>query len=137
MSVIELFLVYLVTILSYFPLQLVCFLPSLPSEYLKADCHSVGDRQMIKRRVAGKRSPTLTPSILYSLTGTTPQIFDATNYPTSFINRIPPWIDNGDSKVISSLTPSEGSFHGICILVDEMGGFNEARRGSTFSAISR
>lgn len=95
-----------------------------------------GERQVVKRRVASRRSPSLTPPIIYSLTGQTPRILDVTSHPASFSSRIPPWKSDSMYAVVSSLTPGGPiPLHGRCTMEDATN-WNQDRRGSEFSVMS-
>ncbi|GAA5960667.1 hypothetical protein JCM21900_005447 [Sporobolomyces salmonicolor] len=74
--------------------------------------YAIGERRLVKRRYPTRRSPSLTPPIIYYLIGDSPVIADATSMPPTTAGLIPPF-KNGDSlyAVTSVLTPA-----GVCRL---------------------
>jgi len=80
---------------------------------------SIGERQLVKRRYPTRRSPVLTPPLVYFLIGDTPAILDATSWPApTFPGFVPPQRE-GDSMyaVTSVLTPAGvAKMHGECLV---------------------
>ena len=119
-------------LLSYSIGQSFAYLPELLADMPMR----IGERQLVKRRVASRRSPSLTPPIIYSLTGQTPRILDVTSHSSPFHARIPPWKSDSMYAVVSSLTPAGPiPLHGRCTMEDATE-WNQDRRGSEFSVVS-
>lgn len=75
---------------------------------------------MIKRRSAGRRSPTLTPPIIYSLIFDTPSILDCTNQPPTSSRWVVPWKASELYTVVSAITPNATpGYHGRCELLND------------------
>ncbi|BGP11165.1 hypothetical protein JCM10049v2_007064 [Rhodotorula toruloides] len=81
--------------------------------------YAIGDRQLIKRRYPTRRSPVLTPPILFALIGDTAGgILDCTSMPPTVSGMVPPH-KGGDSMyaVTSVLTPAGlARVHGSCVV---------------------
>ncbi|GAA5869553.1 hypothetical protein JCM8547_001521 [Rhodosporidiobolus lusitaniae] len=85
--------------------------------------YAIGSRQLVKRRYPTRRSPVLTPPVVYFLIADTPAILDATQWPATFAGMVPP--DKGEDSmyaVTSVLTPAGvAKMHGECLLVEGAG----------------
>ncbi|KAI5475611.1 hypothetical protein MNV49_001121 [Pseudohyphozyma bogoriensis] len=80
--------------------------------------YTFGEREMIKRRYPSRRTPTLTPPIIYAIFGDTPSMTDATHCGPTVPREVPGWKDPDDS-VMTVLTPAGAAeFHGLCLLPD-------------------
>ncbi|GAA6007516.1 hypothetical protein JCM11491_004192 [Sporobolomyces phaffii] len=83
----------------------------------------IGERQLVKRRFPTRRSPSLSPPLVYYLIGDTPAIADVTSWPPTTAGMVPPFKE-GDSMyaVASVLTPSgTGKLHGQCVVTSSDG----------------
>ncbi|BGP57996.1 hypothetical protein JCM8202_001766 [Rhodotorula sphaerocarpa] len=80
--------------------------------------YSLGVREVIKRRVPTRRSPAMTPPIVYRLIGDTPAIRDCTEMPPTTLGCTPPHREGGEMyDVTSVLTPRGlGMLHGRCLV---------------------
>ncbi|KAK4702549.1 hypothetical protein P7C70_g3668, partial [Phenoliferia sp. Uapishka_3] len=81
--------------------------------------YTIGDHQVVKRRYPSRRSPTMTPPIIYSIIKDTPAILDVTSHTSTTARTVPSWRDQNDTMytVVSVLTPGGTSaFHGDCTL---------------------
>ncbi|GAA5877983.1 hypothetical protein JCM16303_002803 [Sporobolomyces ruberrimus] len=100
--------------------------------------YTIGERQLVKRRFPTRRSPTLTPPLIYYLTGDTPAIVDVGSWPPTTAGMIPPFKE-GDTmySITSVLTPSgAGRLHGQCLVVasdgaSSIGGGSSIHDGSS------
>lgn len=78
--------------------------------------YAIGQRQLVKRRTGTRRTPHLTPPLVYQLIGDTPAILDITSQPPTHARWIVPWKENDPMySVVSALTPfSSIEYHGVC-----------------------
>ncbi|GAA5888275.1 hypothetical protein JCM6882_008565 [Rhodosporidiobolus microsporus] len=84
---------------------------------------SIGTRQLVKRRYPTRRSPSLSPPVVYALIGDTPAIVDATSWPPTHAGMVPPQYGEDSMYAVTAvLTPAgSGRMHGECV-VSEGGG---------------
>ncbi|GAA6059920.1 hypothetical protein JCM10212_003060 [Sporobolomyces blumeae] len=103
--------------------------------------YAIGERQLVKRRFPARRSPSLTPPLIYYLIGDTPAIPDATAWPPTTSGMIPPFKE-GDTmySITSVLTPAGiGRLHGHCTITSSdnassIGGASSMNDGSSTRA---
>ncbi|GAA5827829.1 hypothetical protein JCM11251_007692 [Rhodosporidiobolus azoricus] len=93
---------------------------------------SIGTRQLVKRRYPTRRSPTLTPPVVYALIGDTPAIVDATAWPVTRTGTVPPQYGDDSMYVVTAvLTPAgQGKMHGECLVSEAGGGGAASSAGS-------
>lgn len=82
---------------------------------------AVGDRQLTKRKAGSRRTPALSPPVVYALIGDTPAIRDVSTLPreATALHAVLPWAPEGDTMftVTSVLTPAgTNAFHGACLV---------------------
>ncbi|GAA5872743.1 hypothetical protein JCM1840_004506 [Sporobolomyces johnsonii] len=80
--------------------------------------YAIGERQLVKRRYPTRRSPSLTPPIVYYLIGDTPAIADVTSMPATTSGLIPPFKDGDSMYAITSVLTPAGvcRLHGNCVI---------------------
>lgn len=82
--------------------------------------YTLGTRQLVRRRLPTRRSPSLTPAHVYSLIGDTPAILDVTAYPPTMMRVTPKWKEGEESgmyAVVSILgVMGTACFHGPCVV---------------------
>ncbi|KAM0786101.1 hypothetical protein ACM66B_006912 [Microbotryomycetes sp. NB124-2] len=78
--------------------------------------YAIGDRQVVKRRLPIRRTPVLTPPLIYTLIGDSPSIRDISNEPPTHLRWLVPWKQHDDlNSVTAACSPiSVPSFHGKC-----------------------
>ncbi|KAM0751223.1 hypothetical protein T439DRAFT_325372 [Meredithblackwellia eburnea MCA 4105] len=84
--------------------------------------YTIGEHQVVKRRAAARRSPTMTPPVIYSIIKDTPAIQDVTKEGPTTPRTVPTWKDAHDSmySVVSIISPSGFvDYHGDCTLGEE------------------
>ncbi|GAA6036258.1 hypothetical protein JCM8097_006863 [Rhodosporidiobolus ruineniae] len=100
---------------------------------------TLGTRQLVKRRFPTRRSPVLTPPVVFFLIGDTPSIVDATAWPPTYAGMVPPLEGKeGDSMyaVTSVLTPAGvAKMHGECLLVEAGGAPSSVGTGPNASQV--
>lgn len=92
--------------------------------------YTIGSKEVTKRRFPSRRTPSLTPPIIYAIIGDTPAIVDITGQPPTITRRVPPWRDQEDTmySVMSVLAPrGMTDFHGKCSIGLETGPEFEVR----------
>ncbi|GAA6009354.1 uncharacterized protein JCM10292_001385, partial [Rhodotorula paludigena] len=80
--------------------------------------YSIGSRELVKRRYPTRRSPVLTPPVVYFLIGDTPAIRDCTSLPPTVSGMVPPHRDGDSMHAITSVLAPSGlaKMHGSCVV---------------------
>ncbi|POY71575.1 hypothetical protein BMF94_5400 [Rhodotorula taiwanensis] len=84
--------------------------------------YSLGTREVIKRRVPTRRSPSMVPPIVYRLIGDTPAIKDCTSMPLTTLGCTPPHRQGGEMYDVTSVLTPRGlaRMHGRCLVHSTM-----------------